>query len=131
MYSWLAVSGVAFWFPDRLQHWVQLRSRDHFGSRRFLLFGLDRGERFLEEHEARLPRGLGLGFGGERQVDCHLVTVEVGVECRADEWVQLDGLAFNQDRPERLDTQTVQRRCTVEQHGVLVDDFFQNVLGQS
>jgi hypothetical protein len=32
----------------------------------------------------------------KRDVDSHLVTVEVGVECRADERVQLDRLTFDQ-----------------------------------
>ncbi len=36
--------------------------------------------------------------------------------------VQLDGLALDQDRLEGLNAQTVQRRCTVQQHGVLGDD---------
>ena len=57
----------------------------------------------------------------------HLVTVKVGVECRANEWVQLDGFAFNQDRLKRLDTQAVQSRRTVEHDGVLFDDLFQDV----
>ena len=38
----------------------------------------------------------------------HLVTVEVGVEGRADQRVQLDGLALDQHRLERLDAETVQ-----------------------
>ena len=57
----------------------------------------------------------------------HLVTVEVGVERRTHERVDLDGLALDQLRLERLDAQTVQRRCAVEQHRVLADDLFQNV----
>ena len=58
---------------------------------------------------------------------CHLVTVEVGVERRADERVQVDGLALNQLRLERLDAQAVKRRRAVEQHGVLADDLFEDV----
>jgi hypothetical protein len=42
-------------------------------------------------------------------VDGHLVAVEVGVERRADQRVQLDRLAFDQDRLEGLDAQAVQR----------------------
>ena len=57
----------------------------------------------------------------------HLVTVEVGVEGRANERMQLDGLAFDQDGLKSLDTQTVQRRRTVQHHGVLFDDLFQDV----
>ncbi len=57
----------------------------------------------------------------------HLVTVEVGVERRADERVQLDCLAFDQHRLERLDTETVQRRRTVQHHRVLADHLFEDV----
>jgi hypothetical protein len=60
-------------------------------------------------------------------VDGHLVTVEVGVEGRADERVQLDRLAFDQDRLERLDAQTVQRRRAVQQDRVFADDFIQDI----
>ena len=35
--------------------------------------------------------------------------------------------AFHQHRLESLNAQTVQRRRTVQQHRVLLDDFFQNV----
>ena len=57
----------------------------------------------------------------------HLIAVEVGVERRADERVDLDRLTFDQDRLERLDTQTVQRRRAVEEHGVLADDVREDV----
>ena len=57
----------------------------------------------------------------------HLVTVEVGVERGADQRVQLDRLAFDQDRLEGLDTEAVQRRRTVQQHRVLLDHLFQDV----
>ena len=57
----------------------------------------------------------------------HLVTVEVCVECGADEWVNLDGLAFDQDGLERLNTKAVKRRGTVEEHGVLSNDRLQHV----
>ena len=57
----------------------------------------------------------------------HLVTVEVGVERGADQRVQLDRLAFDQHRLERLDAEAVQRRRTVQQHRMLADDFFEDV----
>jgi hypothetical protein len=71
--------------------------------------------------------GLGLRLRGERQVHGHLVTVEVRVERRADERVDLDGLALDELRLERLDAQTVQGGCAVEQHGVFGDDLFEDV----
>ena len=78
--------------------------------------------------EASIKRaGFHLRFHRQRYVNGHLVTVEVGVKRRANEGVQLDGLAFDQDGLERLDTQTVQRRRTVQHHGMLFDDLFQNI----
>ena len=57
----------------------------------------------------------------------HLVAVEVGVEGRADQRVDLDGAALDQDRLEGLDAQAVQRRRAVEQHRVVLDDLFEDV----
>src|SRR5580765_1209251 len=71
--------------------------------------------------------GLGLRLCRERHVDGHLVTVEVGVERRADERVDLDGLALDELRLERLDAEAVQRGRTVQQHGVLGDDLFEDI----
>jgi hypothetical protein len=58
----------------------------------------------------------------QRHVHGHLVAVEVGVEGRADQRVQLDRLALDQHRLECLDAETVQRRRAVEQHRVLAND---------
>ena len=71
--------------------------------------------------------GFHLCFHRQRNVDGHLVTVEVGVEGRADERVQLDGLAFDQDGLEGLDAQAVQRGSTVQHDRVLLDDLFEDV----
>src|SRR3546814_7950062 len=57
----------------------------------------------------------------------HLVAVEIGVERRADERVELDRLALDQHRLERLDAETVERRRAVEHHGVLANDFIQDI----
>ena len=57
----------------------------------------------------------------------HLVAVEVGVERLADERVDLDRLAVDEDRLEGLDAEAVQRRGAVEQHRVLADDLFEDV----
>ena len=70
---------------------------------------------------------LQLGLQAQRDVHGHLVTVEVGVERGADQRVQLDRLALDQHRLERLDAQAMQGRRAVEQHRVLADDFFQDV----
>ena len=49
----------------------------------------------------------------------HGVTVEVSVEGLTNEWVNLDGLAVDEYGLEGLHTETVKRRCTVQEHGVL------------
>ena len=72
------------------------------------------------------PR-LRLRLGAERNVDGHLVAVEVGVERRADERVDLDRLALDEQRLERLDAQAVQRRRPVQHHRVLLDDLLEHV----
>ena len=41
--------------------------------------------------------------------------------------MQLNGLAFNQDRLKSLNTQAVQRRSPVQHDRVFFDDLFQNV----
>ena len=60
-------------------------------------------------------------------MDCHLVTVEVGVERLTSQRVQLNSLTLNQLRLEGLNAQAVQRRCTVEHHRVLRNGLLQNV----
>src|ERR1051326_2742079 len=70
---------------------------------------------------------LDLSLRRERDVNGHLVAVEVGVEGGADERVNLDRFAFDEHRLERLDAQAVQRRCAVEKHGMLFDDLIERV----
>ena len=71
--------------------------------------------------------GFELRFQRQRHVDGHLVAVEVGVEGRADQRVQLDRLAFDQHRLERLDAEAVQRRRAVQQHRMLADHLVEDV----
>ena len=63
----------------------------------------------------------------QRNVNGHLVTVEVGVEGRADERMQLDSLAFDQGRFEGLDAQAVERRRTVQENRMLADDLVEDI----
>src|SRR3989449_715618 len=70
---------------------------------------------------------LELGLHRQRHVDGHLVAVEVGVECRADQRGDLDGLALDEDRLEGLDAKPVERRRAVQQHRVLADDVVEDV----
>ncbi len=57
----------------------------------------------------------------------HLVAIEVGVERGADQRVNLDGLAFDQHRLERLNSEAMERWRTVQEHRVVFNDFFENV----
>src|ERR1700722_1179301 len=57
----------------------------------------------------------------------HLVAVEVRVERGADERVNSNRLAFDENRFERLDTEAVQGRSAVEHHGMFANDVFENV----
>src|SRR5438128_1134322 len=57
----------------------------------------------------------------------HLVAVEVRVERRAGERMQLDRLALDQHRLESLDSQAVKRGSAIEQDGMILDDLFQDV----
>ena len=68
-----------------------------------------------------------LRFERQRHVNSHLVTVEVGVERRANERMQLDCLAFDQHRLESLNAETVQRRRAVQHDRMFANDFFENV----
>ncbi len=68
-----------------------------------------RGEHDLARLGHRLPR--------QGDVHRHLVAVEVGVEGGADQGVDLDGAALDEDRLEGLDAQAVQRGRPVQEHG--------------
>ncbi len=57
----------------------------------------------------------------------HLVPVEVGVERRANQRVDLDRAALHQNRLERLDAEPVQSGCAVEQDRVVLDHLFEDV----
>src|SRR5215813_1413843 len=89
--------------------------------------GLPRGRREDVVRREHQDLRLDLRFGRERDVDRHLVAVEIGVEGRADERVNLDRLAFDQHRLEGLDAQAVERRRAVEQDRVILDHFLEDV----
>ena len=51
----------------------------------------------------------------------HLVAVEVGVERRADEWMDADGGTLNEHRHKGLDAEAVQRWGAVQEDRVVLD----------
>ncbi len=68
------------------------------------------------------------GSIAQGHVHSHLVTIKVCVECRTAKRVQADSLAFHQTRLESLNTKTVQRRSTVQQHWMTLQNIFQNLI---
>ena len=71
--------------------------------------------------------GLSLGLCRQRDVDRHLVAVEVGVEGSAAQRVQLQGAALDQHRLKGLNAEAVQRRRTVEHDGAVLDDVLEGI----
>ena len=63
----------------------------------------------------------------QRKVNSHLVAVEVGVERRTCQRVELDSLALDELRLERLDTETVKCRRTVEHYRVALHYVLEDV----
>ena len=63
----------------------------------------------------------------QREVDSHLVAVEVGVERRTCQRMELDGLTLYELRLECLYTETVKCRRTVEEHGMTLHHILENI----
>ena len=66
-------------------------------------------------------------FFAQWQMHRHLVTVEVRVKRSTYQRVQTDCTSFNQFWLKRLNTQTVQRRRTVQEYRVVIDNLFHDV----
>ena len=64
---------------------------------------------------------------GQRNVNRHLIAVKVGIERRADERVNLNRAAFNENHFESLNAQAVESRRAVEEHRMIFDDLFQDI----
>ena len=70
---------------------------------------------------------LKLCLNRKRDVDRHLVTIEVGVVSRANERVDADSLTLNEDRLEGLDRETVKGWRAVEENGVALGHLFKDI----
>ena len=68
-----------------------------------------------------------LRFCRKRQMDRHLVSVEVRVVCRTSQRMQLERTPFCQHRFKGLNTQAMQRRCTIQKNRMLFDDVLQDI----
>ena len=76
-----------------------------------------------EHEDARLR----LGLGAQRDVDGHLVAVEVRVVRGADQRVEPQRAALDQDWLEGLDAQAVERGRAVEEHRMLLNDDLEGI----
>ena len=68
-----------------------------------------------------------LSFDRKRKVHSHLVTVKVCIETFTNQWMQVNRVTLDQSRLERLNSHTVQRRSTVEQHRMILDHLLQDI----
>jgi hypothetical protein len=115
-----ALAGLAF-----LQHREIIQAQHHVLRRHDDRLAVRGREDVVGRHHQHARFQLRLE--AQRDVHGHLIAVEVGVEGRADQRVQLDRLALDQDGLERLDAQAVERRRAVQQNGMLADDLIQDV----
>ena len=110
-------AGASFGQVVKTKHHVLRRHRDGRAVR-------GRQDVVRRQHQRRC---FDLRFRRQRNVDGHLIAVEIGVERGAGQRVQLDRLAFDQHRLERLNAETMQRWSAIQKDRVILDDFFQNV----
>ena len=71
--------------------------------------------------------GFDLCLNRERQVNCHLVTIEVRIETFADQRMQVDGVSFYQGRLKSLNPHAVQSWSTIQQHGMIGDYLLEDI----
>ena len=116
----LALAGLAV-----LLHGQIVGAEDHILSRNGDGLAVLRLEQVVRrEHK---EAGFRLRLRGKRHVNSHLVAVEVGVERGADQRMELERSALDEDGLKRLDSESVQRRRAVEQNGVFLDDGLEGV----
>ena len=64
---------------------------------------------------------------GQRKMDSHLVAVEISVIRSTSQRMKLQGTAFCKNWLEGLNAETMQRRCTVQQNRMLLDDLLKHI----
>ena len=130
-------------FVQRQLNFVEVRKDHTFAVHTFGIIGqiINTQNHILCRHDNRFTRcrrqnivgrhhqnaGFQLCLNRQRNMNGHLVTVEVRVECGTNQRMQMNGFALNQHRLKRLNTQTVQSRRTVQKYWVFADNFFQNI----
>src|SRR4051794_18491426 len=60
-------------------------------------------------------------------MDGHLIAVEVGIESFAHQRMKLNGVAFDEDRLERLNAHAMERGRTIEEHRMIADHLFEDI----
>ena len=102
-----------------------IRTKHHILRRNGNGMAVDRLQQVIgREHK---ETGFALCFGGKRNMNRHLVAVEVGVERCTNERMQLDSASLDENRLESLNRQSVKRRCAVKQHRMVFDNDFECV----
>ena len=116
----LALAGLSRFIErqvERTEHHILRRNGD-----RTSVDGLEEVVRGKHEESC-----LCLSLCGKRNVNRHLVAVEVRVERLTNERMKLYRLTLDEHGLKRLDRQTVKRRRTVEKHGMLFDNILESV----
>ncbi len=80
---------------------------------------------FVRAHHQSMSFDLGLDR--ERQVNGHLVTVEVGVEALAHQWMQVNRVTFQRVWFKGLDADAVKSRSSIQKNRVILDDLLKNI----
>ncbi len=107
------------------RHRQIVAAHDHILRRADDRRAVGRAEDVVGRHHQRV--GLNLGLDRERQVDGHLVAVEVGVEPLANQGMELDCVPLDQHRLESLNAHAVQRRSAIQEHRVIADHLFEDI----
>ncbi len=116
---------LAFAFRRRFNQGQVVSTENHVLCRNSNRLAVFRSQDVVRRQHER--PSFGLGFYRQRQMAGHLVTVEVGVEGRADQRMKLNGPTFPKDRFKGLDAQTVECRGTVQENRMFLDDVFEDV----
>ena len=68
-----------------------------------------------------------LCFQRQRHMNRHLITIKVSIKGRTHQRMKLNGFTFNQHRLKRLNAQSVQCWCPVEQNRMFANNFIENI----
>ena len=115
----------AFAFAARLRHGGVVATHDDILRRAHQRLAIGRAENVVRRKHQRVR--FDLGFNRQRQVNRHLVTIEVRVETFARQRVQVNRVTFNENRLKRHDSHAVKRWGSVQHHRMIGDDRFENI----